>query len=182
MPLLYIFVLVMLFIFVPLLFLITKKASEGATMRRAIEKAGGKFIPTHKLWYLGSLENERCDFHVIYDKRVISVKVISLLSKRVFINFIDKTSYEIKTLGKTESFDAKGGAKYTKKTKNPFNFNYKRPAEYGKLPQARVLLMNQPLPARITKTVGAERVILSRGDNTGEGELYKTHDFIELFK
>ena len=179
---LYIFVLVMLFSSVPMLFLLTKKASEGATMRRAIEQAGGKFIPTHTFWYVGSLEKDKCDFHVIYDKRVISVKVISLLSSRVFLNFVDKTSYEIKTFKKGETFSVKEGVKYTLKKKKTFNFNYKRPEKFGKLPQARVLLMNHPLPARITKTVGTERVILSRGDNAGEGELYETHDFIELFR
>ena len=178
----YILAGILLFSCLPILFLITKKASEGATMRRAIEQAGGKFIPTHTFWYIGSVEKEKCDFHVIYDKRIISVKVISLLSSRVFINFVDKSTYEIKTFGRTEVFNVKEGVSYSLKKKKPYDFNYKRPDADAKLPQARVLLMNHPLPARITKTVGNERVILTRGNNTGEGELYETHDFIELFR
>ena len=181
MLLLYIFILVMIFSSVPLLILITKKASEGATMRRAIEQAGGKFIPARLFWYVGSLESAKCDFHVLYDGKIISAKVISLMSSRVFLNFVDKTSYEIKTFGKTDSLNVTG-VDYAKKKKKAYDFKYKLPEEYKKLPQARVMLMNAPLPARISKTVNGERIILSRGDNTGEGELYETHDFIELFR
>lgn len=181
MLLLYIFILVMIFSSVPLLVLITKKASEGATMRRAIEQAGGKFIPTHVFWYVGTVESEKCDFHVLYDGKIISAKVISLMSSRVFLNFIDKTSFEIKTFGKTESLNVTD-VNYSKKKKKAYNFKYKLPEEYSKLPQARVVLMNAPLPAKITKTVNGERVELARGNNTGEGELYETHDFIELFR
>lgn len=181
MLLLYIFVLVMIFSSLPLLVTVTKKASEGATMRRAIEQAGGKFIPTHTFWYVGSVEKEKCDFHVLYDGRIISVKVISLMSSRVFLNFVDKSTYEIKTLGKTDSL-SNPDVSYSKKKKKPYDFKYKLPSEYEKLPRARVILMNSPLPARITKTRGGERAELKRGDNTGEGELYETHDFIELFR
>ena len=176
---LYIFALVMIFSSVPLLITVTKKASEGATMRRAVEQAGGKFIPTHIFWYVGTVEKSKCDFHVIYDGRVISVKVISLMSSRVFLNFIDKTSYEIKALGKTDSLN-NPNVSYSKKKKKPYDFKYKLPEEYEKLPKARVILMNSPLPARITR--GVERQDLKRGDSTGEGEPYETHDFIELFR
>lgn len=178
---LYIFALVMLFSSVPLLIIVTKKASEGATMRRAIEQAGGKFIPTRMFWYIGYLESPKCDFHVVYDGRIISAKVISLMSSRVFLNFIDKTSFEIKTLSKSESLNVTT-VNYSKKKKKAYDFKYKLPEEYAKLPQARIMLMNAPLPAKITKTVNGERVTLVRGDNTGEGELYETHDFIELFR
>ena len=150
-------------------------------MRRAIERAGGKFIPTHFFWYLGSVDKERCDFHVVYKNRVISVKVISLISSRVFLNFVDKSTYEIKTFGKTESFND-ATKTYTKKKKKPYDFSFKRPKEYEKLPQARIILSNHPLPAKATKTVDGERVTLLRGANTGEGEFYRTSDFVKLFK
>lgn len=178
---LYIFVLVMIFSSVPLLITITKKASEGAAMRRAIEQAGGKFIPTHIFWYVSAPEKSKCDFHVLFDGRIISAKVISLMSSRVFLNFIDKCSYEIKALGKSESLNSPS-VTYSKKKKKPYDFKYKLPEEYKALPQARVILMNAPLPARITRTKGGDRVELKRGDSTGEGELYETHDFIELFR
>ena len=177
----YIFALVMIFSLVPVLIMMTKKASEGATMRRAIEQAGGKFIPAHTFWYVSTVEKSNCDFHVLYDGRIISVKVISVFSSRTFVNFVDKNTYEIKVLSKSESLNSPS-VTYSKKKKKPYNFKYKLPEEYSKLPQARILLMNTPLPARITRTVDGERVDLGRGDRTGEGELYETHDFIELFK
>lgn len=181
MLLLYIFILVMIFSCVPLLITVTKKASEGATMRRAIEQAGGKFIPTHLFWYVGAVEKTKCDFHVLYDGRLVSVKVISMLSSRVLLNFIDKETYEIKTLGKGASINEEN-ITYSKKKKKPYDFKAGIPEEYKSLKQARVILMNTPVPARITKTVNGDRVNLSRGDNTGEGELYELHDFIELFR
>ncbi len=181
MLLLYIFVLVMIFSSLPLLITITKKGSEGAAMRRAIEQAGGKLIPTRTFWYVSDIGNPNCDFHVLYDGRIISVRVISLMSSRVFLNFVDKSTYEIKTFGKKDSLNTPN-VNYTKKKKKPYNFKYKLPEEYRKLPQARVILLNTPLPAKITRSVGGERVELSRGSNTGEGEIYETHDFIELFR
>ncbi len=181
MLLIYIFILVMIFSSVPLLITITKKASEGAAMRRAIEQAGGKFIPTHLFWYVGSVEKSKCDFHVLYDGRLISVKVISLLSSRVLLNFISPSEYEIKTVGKSESINDTN-VTYNKKNKKPYDFKVGIPEELRSLPQARVILMNTPLPARITKTVNSQRTELSTGANTGEGELYELHDFIELFR
>ena len=181
MLLLYIFIIVMLFSSVPFLIAITKKASEGATMLRAIEQAGGKFIPTHTFWYLGAIEKSKCDFHVIYDGRIISAKVISLFSSRVFINFIDSTSYEIKTFGKNESVNVTK-VNYLKKSKKAYDFKYKIPDEYKSLPHARVILLNNPIPSRITKTKDDSRIGISIGDNTGEGELYELHDFIGLFR
>ena len=182
MPFLYILLIIVLFSTLPLVFLITKKASEGGALRRAVVKAGGTFIPTHRFWYLGSQEKAKCDFHVVYGKRIISVKVISLVAKRTFINFVNKTTYEIKVLGKSESFEDAEKRKFSVKKKKPYDFGFKRPENYGKLPQARVILLNHPLPAKVTKTVGAERITLSRGADTGEGELYKTNEFIKLFK
>lgn len=181
MLLIYIFILVMIFSSVPLLITITKKASEGATMRRAIEQAGGKFIPTHLFWYVGTVEKASCDFHVLYDGRIISVKVVSLLSPRVFLSFKDSTSYEIKTFSKNESIN-EANVTYTKKNKRPYDFKKGLSEEYKSLPQAHVILLNTPLPARISRTVDGEKVALNCGDNTGEGELYEVHDFIELFR
>lgn len=181
MPLLFILVFVTTFSLLPALITVTRKASEGKLMRRDVEQAGGKFIPTHKLWYLGAIEKSKCDFHVVYDGRIISVKVISLFPQRTFLNFIDSTSYEIKILGKSDSIN-KTNVTYSKKSKKPYNFKYKIPDEYNSLPKARVILLNTPAPARITKTKNGVRVVLPAGESTGEGAVYKTGSFVSLFK
>ena len=181
MLLLYIFILVMIFSAVPLLISMTKKASEGATMKRAIEQRGGKFIPTHAIWYMGEVNSERCDFHVVFDNRVISVKVISLLSSNVLLNFIDKENYGIKTLS-AKLTENKDSVIYENKKKKPYDFKHGLKPEYSKLPHASVILLNEPRPLRISRATDDGIIDLHTGDQTGEGELYTTHSFIELFK
>ena len=181
MLLIYIFIIVMIFSAVPPLILMTKKASEGATMKRAIERAGGKFIPTNSLWYMGSINKEKCDFHVVLDNKVISVKVISLFSSNTVINFIDESSYGICVLDPKKKNNP-GIYSFKKKTKKKYDFSYALPEKYAKLPKASVLLMNTPNPLKIFKADDKGRHELSVSDRAPEGEIYTTYSFIQLFK
>ena len=181
MLLIYIFAIVMIFSAVPPLVSMTKKASEGAAMRHAIERAGGKFIPTHTFWYMGAIDSEKCDFHVIFDNIVISVKVISLFSSNTIINFIDESSYEICVLNPKKKNDSRM-FDFKKKNKKKYNFTYSLPEQYSKLPKASVLLMNTPNPLKTFQTKNGQRQEIFVSDRTCEGELYRTHSFIQLFK
>lgn len=181
MLLLYIFAIVMIFSAVPYLISITKKASEGATMKRAIEQAGGKFIPTNSFWYMGSINKEKCDFHVVFDNRVISVKVISLFSQNTVINFIDELSYEICVFDPKKKNDS-GLFNFKRKTKKKYNFSYALPEKYAKLPKASLILMNTPNPLKIFKTTNGERKEIFVSETAPEGEIYTTYSFIQLFK
>ena len=180
MLLIYIFIIVMIFSLVPVIVNITKKASEGATMRHNIEKAGGIFIPTHTFWYMGAIDSKKCDFHVIYDKRVISVKVISFLYQNVSVNFIDDVSYEIGTVDRKKSGKSKN--KLRKKAKKPYDFRASLKNEYSSLPSARIILFNTPTPAKVTRVQNGITRDLNYSESTGEGELYNTYGFIRLFK
>ena len=181
MLLLYIFIMVMIFSSAPMIIKITKKASHGATLKRSIEQAGGKFIPTNAFWYMGSIDGKKCDFHVVFDKRLISVKVIGLLASNTLISFVDKCSYEIKTLNSQSQVD-KNSVSYSKKKKKPYDFKFGIPEEYKKLPQARIIMTTPPAPIRVSLTDGAGRTDISVGDKTPEGEYYTADAFAELFK
>ena len=181
MLLLYIFALVMIFSAVPVLISMTKKASAAAAMKRIIEKRGGKIIPVNPFWYVGSINGKNCDFHVVFDKRLISVKVVSFITANTLVDFIDETTYGIKTL-RTEKGVNKDKVTYNKCKKKPYNFKYRIPEEYSKLPKARVILINEPYPARVTVSENGFYKDVHQGEALPEGELYKVNGFINLFK
>lgn len=171
----------MIFSSAPLIVKITKKASEGTTLKRSIEQAGGKFIPTHTFWYMGSIDGRYCDFHVVFDGRLISVKVISLLSRGVMIRFIDKDSYGIKVV---KSFDTveEQSVSYKTKRKKPYDFKKGLKEPERSLPQAKIIMSNLPEPLMLSVMEnGVPKRILCT-DMTPEGEYYTSQSFIELFK
>lgn len=181
MLLLYIFILVMIFSAIPLVGVMTKRASAAATMKRALEKQGCRVIPTRAFWYMGTVDGKKCDLHVYYDGRVISVKTVGFFTKNVILNFIDKTSYSIKELKGGKTYDP-DKLRYKIKKKSPYDFSASLPDELSGKKHARVILVFDPFPLKITKTEGGISYDLEVGDETGEGELYTTASFIELFK
>lgn len=180
MLLLYIFILVMLFSSIPYIKAMTKKASNGATMRRMLEGRGVRFIPTNVFWYMGSVSGKRCDFVCIKDGRAIAVKVISFISSNVFLEFIDERHYGIKTVRK-EAVD-KDSLVYKTAKKRPYDFESALPREAAGLPLAKVILVTEPIPSRITLRDGTASVDVHTGDNLPEGEYYTEESFIRLFR
>ena len=174
MLLLYIFILVMLFSLTPYVIAITKKASACAAMRRAIEYSGGRLAPTKPLWYIGNPSKRECDLHILNGEGVISVKVIGFFLPGGVLNFKDSEHYEIATVKKGKENELK----LAEKKKQPYDFGYKMPDEWKKLPHARVILITDPYPYKITK----QNEPISIGDDTGEGQIYTTTALAELCK
>ena len=181
MLLLYIFILVMLFSSVPYLIRITKNASSVSEMRRQLESEGCKLKTVSPFWYMGTIDGRRADFHVLCEGKVISVKVVSFMSSGIALNFSGKDSYSIKKLKPSET-DADIST-YKVKKKAPYDFKAGLPSEWAGLPSAKVIMILDPYPTKITRTGkdGKARV-LDIADSTGEGELYSLLSFIELFR
>ena len=170
----------MVFSLTPYVVTMTKKASICAAMRLDIEQKGGKFVPTSPLWYISSPKKEKCDFHVFYDDRVISAKILTFYSAKTVLNFIDKKNLEYATFTKKQNAESPD-LKFTKIQKNPYDFKFKLPDEWKKLPHANVILIPYPFPEKITLSDGSFKKPLSVAYNTGEGELYSIEAFKNLF-
>ncbi len=181
MLLLYIFILVMLFSSVPYLVAMTKKASAAATVKRALEQAGCKFIPVNPIWYMGSISGKYCDFYIIFDGRVIAVKMISFISSNVFLEFKDEKSFGIMTVRNKTELDASSVILKTCK-KRAYNFKAKLPKEASGLPLAKVILINDPLPVRVTLNDDDRSSDVHPGDKLPEGEYHTINSFLYLFK
>ncbi|MBQ3017226.1 MAG: hypothetical protein IJD79_10640 [Clostridia bacterium] len=181
MLLLYIFVIVMLFSSVPYLVAMTKKASAAANIKRALEQAGCKFIPVNPIWYMGSISGKYCDFYIIFDGRVIAVKTVSFISSNVFIEFTDENNYGIKAVrSKTELNASSVILKNCKK--RPYDFKSKLPKEATGLPLAKVILLNDPLPVKVTQKDEHRSVDVHPGDRLPEGDYHTIDSFLYLFK
>ena len=181
MLLLYIFILVMLFSSVPYLVSMTKKASAAANIKRALEQAGCKFIPVNPIWYMGSISGKNCDFYIIFDSKVIAVKMVSFISSNVFLEFVDKKSYRIKTVRSKTELDASSVILKTCK-KRTYDFKSKLPKEAIGLPLAKVILINDPLPAMVTIADDNRSVVVHPGDRIPEGDYHTIDSFLYLFK
>ena len=97
------------------------------------------------------------------------------------LNFIDKTSYGIKELRGSKTYDADKIA-YKLKKKRPYDFSAGLPGELSSKKRARVILVFDPMPLKITRTENGRSSDIEIGSETGEGELYTVHSFINLFK
>lgn len=181
MLLLYIFIIVMLFSSVPYLVAMTKKASAAANIKRALEQAGCKFIPVNPIWYMGSISGKYFDFYIIFDSRVIAVKMISFISSNVFLEFINKKSYSVKTVKRKTEVDAASVILKTCK-KRPYDFKSKLPKEAAGLPLAKIILINDPLPLKVTFKDEDRSVDVHPGDRLPEGDYHTTDSFLYLFK
>ena len=175
MLLLYIFLMVMLFSLIPYLKIITKRASAAAGMKRACEASGGKFVTTNPFWYIGLTDAKKCDAHILKDGRIISVKIIGFFSTNTVVDLRSAEEYATNILKK--NFDDPSPELCKPKKKAPYDFSYKLPEEWKKLPKARIILVADPYPIKLYSE-GEEVKI---GSQLSEGELYDVESFIKLF-
>ena len=179
---LYILIPILLISILPLIGILTRRASACITMKNAIEREGGVVVPTHKLWFIGNIEKEKCDLHVYFDGRVISAKIIGFYTKNIYLSFISPECYGIKEISKAKAARC-GKVVPAKKKKKPYDFKAGLTDEGRRLPQARIILIADPYPHKITK-IGKDgsQKVLHNGSETGEGELYNINAFLKLFK
>ena len=179
---LYLIFIVFVFSLIPLLFTLTKRGSACMAMKKAIEREGGKVVPTSSLWYVGNIAKQKCDLHIYFDGRVISVKIIGFYTKNIMLNFISPDSYSIKELHTFKTVKA-SEVVLNKKKKKPYDFRHGLSEEGKKLPQAKIILIADPYPLMVSvSTDGGERREINIGSSTPEGELYTVNSFIKLFK
>ena len=178
MLLLYIFLLVLMFSSVPYLVLLAKRGRTAANIREQLDRIGAKFY-ARGIWYMGGIDGKRADFCVVYGGRVISVKVIGFLSAGTAVHFESDTSYLIKKMKPSESNPPLSA--YKRHSKRQYDFSSVIPAEFSSLPKAKVILVMDPYPEKLTRSTTSGEKKLRSGDNTGEGELYDAPAFIKLF-
>lgn len=178
MLLLYIFLLVMLFSSIPYLILFTRRSATAAELKRAIDRAGYKFRSVGAFWCMDTVDGKHASFYILKDGRVISVKVIGFMSSGIALDFKDKNSYGIKKLAASESEPAPDT--YKTKKKSPYDFKAKMPEEWKRLPYAKIILVMDPYPAKLTRSTANGKKNIKPGDDTGEGELHNISSFLEL--
>ena len=178
MLLLYIFLIVLLFSSVPYIVLLAKRSGAAAEIRNALNRSGCEFR-CHGIWYMAGIEGRRADFHVLRGNRVIAVKVIGFLSAGTALHLESPTEYRIKKLKPSET-DAPIST-YKKQKKHPYDFKAGLPSEWSGLPMAKVILVMDPYPAKLTRSAPSGEIRLHVGDDAGEAELYDTVSFIGLF-
>ena len=178
MLLLYIFLLVLMFSSVPYLVLMVKRGRIAAEMRETLDRLGCRFNG-RGVWYMGGIDGRRAEFAVLYDNRVISVKVIGFLSAGTAVHLESETSYLIRKLKPSES-DAPL-SEYKRHRKKPYDFTAPIPREWSGLPTAKVILVMDPYPEKLTRPAPNGEKKVSIGDSIGEGELYDARSFLKLF-
>jgi hypothetical protein len=179
MLLLYIFIMVLMFSSVPYLVLMVKRGRTAAHMRQTFDRLGCEFHGKG-IWYMGGIDGKRADFCVVFDEHVISVKVIGFLSAGTAVHFESATSYLTRNLKPSES-DAPLQS-YKKHKKKPYDFSAPIPSHLSGLPVAKVVLIMDPYPEKLTRPTPSGAKKLNIRESTGEGELYDVASFLKLFE
>ena len=137
---------------VPYAVLLAKRSGSAAEIRNALNRAGCE-VRGHGIWYMAGMDGKRADFHVLNNGKVIAVKVIGFLSAGTAVHFESTGSYLIKKLAPSES-DAPLTS-YKKRKKHPYDFKAGMPEQWRGLPMARVILVMDPIPAKLTRSLSA---------------------------
>lgn len=181
MLLLYIFIIVMIFSSVPHVITLTRRAASMAAVRRVCERAGFRLKINTPLWYTGTIRGKKCSFQLISDDRIIAVKVIGFLSGNTLLNFIDHRSYSATTVKAKES-TLPSPSSYKVYKKEPYDFKWRLSEEERRLPLARVILISDPYPIKITCSSKDGFREIHPSDEIGEGEIHSIPSFTALFK
>lgn len=184
----FIAVLILIIVGSPFIRLFFKRLTLLRRLKSACKKSGRTMIGTRKLWIFGKRKGTTCDFHVISDDEVISVKLFEMLRKTSSVYFIQGEEYycEHRVIHVVSRIGT--GLSYSFKTKPKplpkYDYDFALPSEHKSKKRKRVLLINPACNGyyNFKRNNPQMDVQADVGDLIGEGELYAQSGFIRYLK
>lgn len=153
-----------------------KRIILAIKLKNACKKCGAALIPTHTFWFFGGRKGRTCDFHVVTEKEVISVKLFQMLRHSSSLHFTESGEYFCEHCI-IMLFGRFGGShSITTKTKPKvlpyYDFSFKLPD--SDKPQRKLLLINPVCSSFYihSKKNHSGTGLADIGDKLGDVELY----------
>lgn len=178
MPLLYLFLIILIFSALPAFVILTKRYAAIATVISKLKIKGYTVKKNRKLWFTSGLEKAACELQFIGKNSVFSVKVIGFYSRKVLLNFISDEKYSILEGAPKPKKENDG---FAVKEKPKYDFSAGLTEEELKKNRRNIILMAERVPEKITSGDGNAKRRVRIGDSTAEGEIYDCFNFIKLF-
>ena len=157
-------------------------------LRRACKKVGYTIVPTHKVWFLGTRKKEMCDFHLVSQNEVISVKLFQMLRRTSSVYFIQGEEFycEHKVFHIVSRFG--GGLSFSFKTKPKelpkYDYSFGFMPEWSDKAHKKVLLINPACSGYYNYKRNNPQLDVQAdiGDLIGQGQLYAQSGLIRYLK
>lgn len=164
---------------------LVKRLALVHKLKKVCRQRGFCLTPTHFLWWLGWTKGKRCDFYIeIYDK-IVSVKLIGVISRIVHFRYVNSSEYKLRSLrfltryhiASLMSVDERKH-QFISKRKSPYDFRYKFPdADKEMIP---VILMN-PVSSDVSVSLKKDdRLQIADGEFLDEGYFFSGHGFVNM--
>ena len=130
-------------------------------LRRTCKKNGYRILPCKKMWLLGSRKDTRCDFHIVSDKEVLSIKFFDAPIKMCNLHFHESGLYLFEYIIPLYRFcpPFEGNLK---KFQN-YDFTSCLDNEFQHKKQTKILLCH-PSPNEVRANLRSGQLVLSPGD------------------
>ena len=130
-------------------------------LRSACKKNGFKIHPSRKIWLLGTRKDTRCDFHIVSDKEVLSIKFFDAPIKMCNLHFHESGLYLFEYIIPLYRFcpPFEGNLK---KFQN-YDFTSCLDNEFQHKKQTKILLCH-PSPNEVRANLRSGQLVLSPGD------------------
>ena len=184
----FIAVLIVIIIGSPFVRLFFKRLTLLRKLKSACKKTGRVLISTRKFSVFGKRKHTKCDFHIISDKEVISVKLFEMLRKTSSVYFIQGEEYYcehrvfhiVSRIGTGLSYSFKTKPKPLPK----YDYDFALPEEHFSKKRKKVLLINPACHGYYSYKRNNPQLDVQAdiGDLIGEGELYAQSGFIRYLK
>lgn len=171
-------VIIVLALLFPYILYVIRRMGMLHRIKKVCKEKGYLFHPTHKLLALSRMKDSGCDFHIKTPDTVYSVKMCGVISKKIYLNFISPTYYEVKSL-RFKLTATVWDVSYKQKEKQPYNFSCRIPQEYSACKIVPIILFH-PMSHKVSYSESGERKHAGNGDSIGEGILYSGRKFAEL--
>ncbi len=130
-------------------------------LRRTCKKNGYRILPCKKMWLLGSRKDTRCDFHIVSDKEVLSIKFFDAPIKMCDLHFHENGLYFFKYIIPLYRFCPPFEGHLKELPVYDFNCEPEDPFKNQK--RSNILLCH-PSPNEVRANLRSGQLVLSPGD------------------
>ena len=130
-------------------------------LRSACKKNGYRILPCKKMWLLGSRKDTRCDFHIVSDKEVLSIKFFDAPIKMCDLHFHENGLYFFKYIIPLYRFCPPFEGHLKELPVYDFNCEPEDPFKNQK--RSNILLCH-PSPNEVRANLRSGQLVLSPGD------------------
>ncbi len=145
-------------------------------IKRFCKENGFTYVRVSRFPMLARLKGRHCNFYVLTDRTVLSVKYGGIADPDKWLRFKSPTSYEMRHMYRPNRYSTELVEYYTPEKKKPYRFDYRLPDRAYRKTLVPVLLLS-PAPARVDVVEEDDVRSVPDGESMGECLFYRTEGF-----